>query len=119
MTRPPAQDFLEKLDAATETASSMLIGGATDGLRAARYVLMSALRKGHHRPDQRRGRGRRPTTVRSPWGTHWRWPCCVEHAAGTATTKPPKSRRNSGGRARLTADETAEDAYRTFDILCP
>ena len=41
----------------------------------------------------------------------------VEHAAAT-DDEATKVAAELWGRARLTADETAEDAYRTFDVLC-
>jgi hypothetical protein len=41
----------------------------------------------------------------------------VEHAAAT-DDEATKVAAELWGRARLTADETAVDAHRTFDILC-
>ena len=42
----------------------------------------------------------------------------VEHAAATGD-EATKVAAELWGRARLTADETAVDAHRTFEILCP
>ena len=42
----------------------------------------------------------------------------VEHAAATGD-EATKVACELWGRARLTADETAVDAHRTFELLCP
>jgi alkylation response protein AidB-like acyl-CoA dehydrogenase len=119
LSREPALGtaFLAKLDAATAQASSMLIGGAVDGLRAARFALNDALPAAAADP---RGEavmaGARQMAL--TMGYALALALLVEHAAATGD-EAAKVAAELWGRARLTADETAVDAHRTFDILCP
>jgi hypothetical protein len=111
------QAFLDKIDAATQTASSMLIGGAVDGLRAARFALMNALPAVAAEPaGEGVVAGARQLAL--TMGYALALALLVEHAAGT-DDEATKVAAELWGRSRLTADETAEDAHRTFDILCP
>jgi hypothetical protein len=111
------QSFLDKLDEATASASGMLIGGAVDGLRAARFFLMDAMPAAAADP---RGEavlaGARHMAL--TMGYALALALLVEHAAATAD-EATKVAAELWGRARLTADETAVDAHHTFDILCP
>lgn len=109
--------FLARLDEATSTASALLVGGAVDGLRAARFFLMDALPAAAGDPhDAAVVAGARHLAM--TMGYALALALLVEHAAATgdeATTVAAEL----WGRARLTADETDVDAHRTFDILCP
>jgi alkylation response protein AidB-like acyl-CoA dehydrogenase len=108
--------FLGKLDAATEMASTKLIGGAVDGLRAARFFLMDALPAAAADPTgDAVVAGARHMAL--SMGHALALALLVEHAAAT-DDEATKVAAELWGRARLTADETAVDAHRTFDILC-
>jgi alkylation response protein AidB-like acyl-CoA dehydrogenase len=108
--------FLARLDEATAQASSLLIGGAVDGLRAARFFLTDALRAAAAQPQSPSVQaGAR--TMALTMGYALALALLVEHAAGTgdeATTVAAEL----WGRARLAADETAVDAYTSFEVLC-
>jgi acyl-CoA dehydrogenase len=109
--------FLAKLDEATAAASTMLIGGAVDGLRAARFFLMQALPAAAADP---RGAGVRAGArhLAITMGHALALALLVEHAAGTGD-EATKVAAELWGRARLTADETAVDAHEMYDVLCP
>jgi alkylation response protein AidB-like acyl-CoA dehydrogenase len=115
---PSAGDaFIARLDEATEQASTMLIGGAVDGLRAARFFLMGALPAATADP-----RGAQVVSgarhLALTMGHALALALLVEHAAAT-NHEATKVAAELWGRARLTADETAVDAHHTFEILCP
>ncbi len=119
LSRDPSsgQAFLDQLDAATDLASSMLIGGATDGLRAARFALMQAFPRIVADPgDADVVAGARQLAL--TMGYALALALLVEHAAGT-DDEATKVAAELWGRSRLTADETAQDAHRMFDTLCP
>jgi alkylation response protein AidB-like acyl-CoA dehydrogenase len=109
--------FIARLDEATGQASSMLIGGAVDGLRAARFFLTDALPAATADP-------RSETVVAGArhlaltMGYALALALLVEHAAAT-DDEATKVACELWGRARLAADETAVDAHQTFDVLCP
>jgi alkylation response protein AidB-like acyl-CoA dehydrogenase len=108
--------FIARLDEATATASGLLIGGAVDGLRAARFYLMDALPAATAQP---RGEavlaGARQLAL--TMGNALALALLVEHAAGSGD-EPTKVAAELWGRARLTADETAVDAHTSFELLC-
>jgi alkylation response protein AidB-like acyl-CoA dehydrogenase len=109
--------FMAQLDEATQQASEMLIGGAVDGLRAARFALMpqfAALASESTSDDVLAGARQMALTM----GYALALALLVEHAAAT-NDEATKVAAELWGRARLTADETAVDAHRTFEILCP
>jgi acyl-CoA dehydrogenase len=109
--------FLAKLDAATVQASSMLIGGAVDGLRAARFALNDYLPAAAANPtDPSVVAGARHMSLLM--GQALALALLVEHAAAT-DDEATKVAAELWGRARLTADETAVDAHRMFEVLCP
>jgi acyl-CoA dehydrogenase len=111
------QAFLARLDEATAQASAMLIGGAVDGLRAARFFLMDAMPAAAAGPrDETVVAGARHLAL--TMGYALALALLVEHAAAT-DDEATKVAAELWGRARLTADETATDAHRTFEILCP
>jgi alkylation response protein AidB-like acyl-CoA dehydrogenase len=108
--------FLTRLDAATAQASSLLIGGAVDGLRAARFFLTDALRSAAtqpHSPAVQAG----ARTMALTMGYALALALLVEHAAATGD-EATKVAAELWGRARLAADETAVDAYTSFEVLC-
>jgi alkylation response protein AidB-like acyl-CoA dehydrogenase len=109
--------FIARLDEATAQASTMLIGGAVDGLRAARFFLMDALPAASATPrDEAVNAGARHLAL--TMGHALALALLVEHAAATAD-EPTKVAAELWGRARLTADETAVDAHRMYEVLCP
>jgi alkylation response protein AidB-like acyl-CoA dehydrogenase len=109
--------FVARLDEATGQASSMLIGGAVDGLRAARFFLNDALPAATADPrDSSVVAGARHLAL--TMGYALALALLVEHAAAT-DDEATKVACELWGRARLTADETAVDAHRMFDVLCP
>jgi alkylation response protein AidB-like acyl-CoA dehydrogenase len=109
--------FLDQIDGATQKASELLIGGAVDGLRAARFYLMKALPAAAADPRAEAVlAGARQLAL--TMGYALALALLVEHAAVT-DDEATKVAAELWGRARLTADETAQDAHRTFDILCP
>jgi len=109
--------FIARLDAATSQASSMLIGGAVDGLRAARFFLTDALPAATADPrSEEVVAGARHLAL--TMGYALALALMVEHAAAT-DDEATKVACELWGRARLTADETAVDAHRMFDVLCP
>jgi hypothetical protein len=111
------QAFLARLDEATMQASSMLIGGAVDGLRAARFALNAALPAAAADPqDETVVAGARQMALTMGYGLALA--LLVEHATATED-EATKVAAELWGRARLTADETAGDAHRMFDVLCP
>jgi acyl-CoA dehydrogenase len=111
------QAFLARLDDATMQASTMLIGGAVDGLRAARFALNDALPAAAADPqDEAVAAGARQMALTMGYGLALA--LLVEHAAAT-DDEATKVAAELWGRARLTADETAVDAHRMFDVLCP
>jgi alkylation response protein AidB-like acyl-CoA dehydrogenase len=108
--------FIARLDAATSQASSMLIGGAVDGLRAARFFLTDALPAATADPrSEEVVAGARHLAL--TMGYALALALLVEHAAAT-DDEATKVACELWGRARLTADETAVDAHRMFDVLC-
>jgi len=108
--------FMARLDEATAEASTMLIGGAVDGLRAARFKLMEALPAAVADPrSEAVVAGARDLAL--TMGHALACTLLVEHAAATGD-EATKVAAELWGRARLTADETALDAQRSFDILC-
>ncbi len=108
--------FIARLDEATAQASALLIGGAVDGLRAARFFLMDALPAATADPrDEKVLAGARHLAL--TMGYALALALLVEHAAAT-NDEATKVAAELWGRSRLTADETAVDAHRTFDILC-
>jgi acyl-CoA dehydrogenase len=109
--------FIARLDEATAQASSMLIGGAVDGLRAARFFLTDALPAASADPrDEAVVAGARQVAL--TMGYALALALLVEHAAAT-DDEATKVACELWGRSRLTADETAVDAHRMFDVLCP
>jgi hypothetical protein len=95
----------------------MLIGGAVDGLRAARFALMpqfAAVGSDSTSDEVLAGARQMALTM----GYALALALLVEHAAAT-NDEATKVAAELWGRARLTADETAVDAHRTFEILCP
>jgi alkylation response protein AidB-like acyl-CoA dehydrogenase len=112
-----AQAFLTKLDDATSQASTMLIGGAVDGLRAARFFLMDAMPAAAGNPaDESVQANARHMAL--TMGYALALALLVEHAAAT-DDEATKVACELWGRARLTADETAVDAHNSFEILLP
>jgi alkylation response protein AidB-like acyl-CoA dehydrogenase len=112
-----AQIFLSRLDDATVRASSLLIGGAVDGLRAARFALGDALSAAAAAPtDERVVAGARQTALTMGYGLALA--LLVEHAAAT-DDQATKVAAELWGRARLTADDIAHDAHTVFEVLCP
>jgi alkylation response protein AidB-like acyl-CoA dehydrogenase len=112
-----AEVFLSRLDEATVQASSMLIGGAVDGLRAARFALDDALAAAAAAPtDERVLASARQTALTMGYGLALA--LLVEHAAAT-DDHATKVAAELWGRARLTADDIAVDAHSMFDVLCP
>ncbi|HEY7224596.1 MAG TPA: acyl-CoA dehydrogenase family protein [Micromonosporaceae bacterium] len=112
-----AKAFLARLDEATDQASSMLIGGAVDGLRTARFALGGALETAAAKPrDERVLAGARQMALTIGYGLALA--LLVEHAAAT-DDQATKVAAELWGRARLTADDIAHDAHTTFEILCP
>jgi acyl-CoA dehydrogenase len=111
------QRFLGRLDAATQQASSMLIGGAVDGLRAARFGLGDALKQAAAEPRSERvvAEARQMALT---MGYALALSLLVEHAAAT-NDEATRVAAELWGRARLTADETAHDAHTMFEVLCP
>jgi alkylation response protein AidB-like acyl-CoA dehydrogenase len=108
--------FLAKLDDATGQASAMLIGGAVDGLRAARFALTDALRSAAadpRSPSVQAGARSMALTM----GYALALALLVEHAAGI-DDEATKVAAELWGRARLAVDETALDAYSSFEVLC-
>ena len=119
LSRDPglAQVFLARLDEATVQASSMLIGGAVDGLRAARFALGDALAAASASPtDERVVAGARQTALTMGYGLALA--LLVEHAAAT-DVQATKVAAELWGRARLAADDIAHDAHTVFEVLCP
>ena len=119
LSREPGlgQAFITKLDEATMQASTMLIGGAVDGLRAARFALTEALPAAADAPqDASVVAGARQMAL--TMGYALSLALLVEHAAAT-DDEATKVAAELWGRARLTADETAVDAHRMFEVLCP
>ncbi len=118
LSREPklADAFIARLDEATAQASSLLVGGAVDGLRAARFFLMDALPAAAAQPqDARVQAGARHMAL--TMGYALALALLVEHAAAT-DDEATKVAAELWGRARLAADETAMDAYTSFEVLC-
>ncbi len=118
LSREPGlgEAFLARLDEATAQGSAMLIGGAVDGLRAARFFLMDALPAVAAQPQSPAVlAGARQLAL--TMGYALALALLVEHAAGTGD-EATKVAAELWGRARLTADETAADAYTSFEVLC-
>ncbi len=117
LTRDPGAGplFLAHLDAATQSASEMLIGGAVDGLRAARFALMPQFSAVAEGTEEVLASARQTALT---MGYALARALLVEHAAATGD-EATKVACELWGRARLTADETAVDAHRTFELLCP
>ncbi|HEX6869703.1 MAG TPA: acyl-CoA dehydrogenase family protein, partial [Micromonosporaceae bacterium] len=109
-------EFLARLDTATAQASGLLIGGAVDGLRAARFALKDALPAAARDPRDEQVLAAARTTALT-MGYALALALLVEHAAATED-EATKVACELWGRARLTADEIAVDAHRTYDILC-
>ncbi len=110
-----AKVFLARLDDATVQASSLLIGGAVDGLRAARFALSDALEAAATSPRSEKVlAGARQMALTMGYGLALA--LLVEHAA---TTDDPatKAAAELWGRARLVADDIAHDAHTAFDVL--
>jgi hypothetical protein len=111
------QTFIARLDEATAQASTMLVGGAVDGLRAARFFLMNAMPAAAADPKAEAVvAGARHLAL--TMGYALALALLVEHAAAT-DDEATKVAAELWGRCRLTADETAMDAHRSFEILCP
>jgi alkylation response protein AidB-like acyl-CoA dehydrogenase len=111
------QTFIARLDEATAQASTMLIGGAVDGLRAARFFLMNAMPAAAADPRAEAVvAGARHLAL--TMGYALALALLVEHAAAT-DDEATKVAAELWGRSRLTADETAMDAHRSFESLCP
>jgi alkylation response protein AidB-like acyl-CoA dehydrogenase len=110
-----AQLFLTRLDEATVQASTMLIGGAVDGLRAARFALGDALPAASAEPGSDRVlAGARQVALTMGYGLALA--LLVEHAAAT-DDQATKVAAELWGRARLTADDIAHDAHTVFEQL--
>jgi len=108
--------FIARLDEATALASTLWIGGAVDGLRAARFVLMDALPAAAADPRAESVvAGARDLAL--TMGYALACALLVEHAAATGD-EATKVAAELWGRSRLTADETAVDAHRSYDVLC-
>ncbi len=108
--------FLAAIDESTAQASTMLIGGAVDGLRAARFALKDALPAAAANPGAdavQAGARQLALTM----GYALALDQLVRHAAATGD-EATKVAAELWGRARLTADETAVDAFTSFEILC-
>jgi acyl-CoA dehydrogenase len=109
--------FIARLDQATAQASSLLIGGAVDGLRAARFSLTDALPAATAEPSSETVVAR-ARDMALTMGHALACQLLVEHAATTGD-EAAKVAAELWGRWRLTADEIAVDAHRCFDVLCP
>jgi alkylation response protein AidB-like acyl-CoA dehydrogenase len=107
--------FLARLDEATGIASSMLISGAVDGLRAARYQLSDALAAAAADPAGEVVVAS-AREVALTMGYALALALLVEHAAATGD-EPTKAAAELWGRARLAADGTATDANQAYDLL--
>jgi alkylation response protein AidB-like acyl-CoA dehydrogenase len=108
--------FLARLDEATAQASAMLIGGAVDGLRAARFALTDALpAAAAGAREEKVVAGARSMAL--TMGYALALALLVEHADATGD-EATKVACELWGRARLAADEVAVDAHRTYDMLC-
>jgi hypothetical protein len=110
------EEFLARLDEATGQASTMLIGGAVDGLRAARFALTAALPAAAADP-RADGVVAGARSMALTMGHALALALLVEHAAATGD-EATKVAAELWGRARLTADEIAADAHASYDILC-
>jgi len=108
--------FVDRLAAATDRASGMLIGGAVDGLRAAQFALRDALPSVMADPTSE-GVVAGARQLALTMGYALACALLVEHAAATGD-EATKAAAELWGRARLTADETAVDAHRCYDLLC-
>jgi alkylation response protein AidB-like acyl-CoA dehydrogenase len=109
-------DLLSQLDEATAQASGMLVGGAVDGLRSARFYLKGALAAVAADPDSdavRAGARQLALTL----GQALALVQLVGHAAAT-DDEATKAAAELWGRARLTADDIATDAHTSFELLC-
>jgi hypothetical protein len=108
--------FGQRLGAATDQASGLLVGGATDGLRAAQFALRDALPAvGADPGSEAVVAGARQLAL--TMGYALACALLVEHAAATGD-EATKAAAELWGRARLTADETAVDAHRCYELLC-
>jgi hypothetical protein len=108
--------FIDRLAAATDRASGMLIGGAVDGLRAAQFALRDALPSVMADPASE-GVVAGARQLAMTMGYALACALLVEHAAATGD-EATKAAAELWGRARLTADEIAVDAHRCYDLLC-
>jgi alkylation response protein AidB-like acyl-CoA dehydrogenase len=114
--RELADLFLSTVDAATERGSALLIGGAVDGLRAARFALRNALPAAAANPrDPEVLATARHTAL--TMGYALALALLVDHAAATGD-ESTRVACELWGRARLAADETAADAATMYDVLC-
>jgi acyl-CoA dehydrogenase len=111
-----AAAFVERLAAATDQASGLLIGGAVDGLRAAQFALRDALPAVHSDPASE-GVVAGARHLALTMGYALACALLVEHAAATGD-EATRAAAELWGRARLTADEVAVDAHRCYDLLC-
>jgi len=112
-----AKVFLSRLDEATVLASSLMIGGAVDGLRTARVALAASLPEASASPRSDRVlAGARQMALTMGHGLALA--LLVEHAA--ATSDPATiAAADLWGRSRLTGEEITHDAHTQFDLLCP
>jgi acyl-CoA dehydrogenase len=108
--------FADRLAAATDLASGLLIGGAVDGLRAAQFALRDALPAVTADPGSE-GVVAGARQLALTMGYALACALLVEHAAATGD-EATKAAAELWGRARLTADEIAVDAHRCYDLLC-
>jgi alkylation response protein AidB-like acyl-CoA dehydrogenase len=112
-----AKIFTHRLDEATQQASSMLIGGAVDGLRAARFALGGALAAAGTEPRSDKVlAGARQMALTMGYGLALA--LLVEHAAAT-DDHATKIAAELWGRSRLAIDDITHDAHISFEVLCP
>ncbi|MGE5827379.1 MAG: acyl-CoA dehydrogenase family protein [Micromonosporaceae bacterium] len=107
--------FLARLDQAVALASGLLVSGAVDGLRAARYQLTDPLAAAAADPT---GSfvvaAARETALTMGYGLALA--LLVEHAAATGD-EATMAAAELWGRARLAIDSTATDANQAYDLL--
>jgi acyl-CoA dehydrogenase len=112
-----AKVFFARLDDASVQASGLSLEGAGDGLRCARFTLGEALEAAAAAPRAEKVlAGARQLAL--TMGHALALTLLVEHAAGTGD-EATKLAADLWGRARLAGEDTANDAHRAFDIVCP
>ncbi len=110
-----AKVFLARLDEASVQASAAGLGGAEDGLRAARLVLADALEAAASEPRSEKVlAGARVMAL--TMGNALALALLVEHAA---LTDDPATRLAADlwGRSRLSNDDISADAHAAFEVL--